>query len=93
MPELILYKAGLEDDDSNVEDAIDSLNRAVGGKNYSIEDGDPEISLLAGEPPYLEVDAGLGKNNPAHSYEELEDVLKALGYKTGKDRDSDLERV
>ena len=80
MPKLTLYKDGLEDNDPNMEDAIDLLDRAVGGKGYTIEEGDPEIPVLTGEPPYLEVDAGLEMNNPTHSYRELEDVMNALGY-------------
>jgi hypothetical protein len=79
LPKLTLYKDGLEDDNSNIEDALDLLDRAVGGKGYTIEDGEPEVPVLTGEAPYLEVDAGL-ENNPTHSYRDLEEVLNALGY-------------
>lgn len=77
MPELILYKDGLEDDDPAVEDAIDLLNRAVGGERYTVEEGEPEIPLFTGTPPYVEVKSGL-ENNPVHSYNDLEDVLDLI---------------
>lgn len=94
MPRLILYKNRLEDNDPDVEDAIDLLNQTVGGKNYTVEDGAPENPILTGEPPYLEVDAGLGdKNNPTHSYQDLEEVLNALDYSERSDRDTDTGRA
>jgi len=79
--ELSLYKDDLKEDDENLEDALEVLDSYVGKGTYDVLEDSPDNAPLSGEAPYLEVESGLGET--VHSYEDIEQSLKSLGFTDG----------